>query len=339
MPLFRMLICGAGRAGLEVAKLAAADGRGAIVGLFDPIERQLAAAQQQFPQAVAGSNYTALLAQTNPDVVAVAGLDHLHADQTIAALRHGCHIMLEKPLATTVADARRVLEAIAKTGRHVMTDHTMRYVYPWRETALAARNGQVGKIFFVQGDYIHDMWDFYSPQGIYYTSWRADARHPQNILLGGGCHAIDLMLWAVDSPVAEVFGYSNKLSIPEFPAADCYIVILRFENGAQGKVFVTCGCSGHGAQGTFLDVFGTDGTISNGRFIRRGQETKDLINTSGGNVTAGHGWGGSVKDFLDLLEGKIANPIPPIEAARTVAVCEAAFRAIQTGRPQKPDWF
>jgi len=337
MALFRMLICGSGRAGLEVGRLAAADGRGEVVGLFDPDPGQLKLAGEEFPNAVAGNDYPALLAKLNPEVVVVAGPDHLHADQAIAALQHGCHVMLEKPLATTVADARRILDAEKKAGRHVMADHTMRYVYPWRETALAARSGKVGRIFFVQGDYIHDMWDFYSPQGIYYTPWRADAKNPQNILLGGGCHAIDLMLWAIDSPVVEVFAYCNKLSIPEFPADDSYIVIMRFENGAMGKVFVTSGCSGHGGpQGTFLDVYGTDGTIANGQFLRRNQEAKKLDNTSSGNVTAGHGWGGSVKDFLDLLEGKIPNPIPARAAARTVAVCEAALLAIRTGQPQKP---
>lgn len=89
-------------------------------------------------------------------------------------------------------------------------------------------------------------------------------------------------------------------------------------------------------QGVFLDVYGTDGTIANGQFLRRNQEAKKLDNTSSGNVTAGHGWGGSVKDFLDLLECKITNPIPAHAAARTVAVCEAALLAIRTGQPQKP---
>ena len=58
------------------------------------------------------------------------GPDHLHADQTVMALEQGCHVLVEKPLATTVADAQRILDAEAKSGRHVMTDQTMRYLHP-----------------------------------------------------------------------------------------------------------------------------------------------------------------------------------------------------------------
>ncbi len=53
---------------------------------------------------------------TQPDVVVVAGPDHLHADQSVMALEQGCHVLIEKPLATKVADARRILDAQARNG-------------------------------------------------------------------------------------------------------------------------------------------------------------------------------------------------------------------------------
>jgi predicted dehydrogenase len=99
-------------------------------------------------------------------VVVVAGPDHLHTDQAILALEHGCHVLIEKPLATTVADAQRILDAEVHSGRHVMTDQTMRYMYPWHEMARLAKSGGIGDLFFIQGDYIHDMWHHYSPQGV-----------------------------------------------------------------------------------------------------------------------------------------------------------------------------
>ena len=99
---FRMLICGCGNAGVSIGKVATEDGRGSVVGLFDPVDGQLARAKAQFPDALAESNdYERLLAETQPDAVAVAGPDHLHADQAIAALECGCHVLVEKPLATT----------------------------------------------------------------------------------------------------------------------------------------------------------------------------------------------------------------------------------------------
>jgi predicted dehydrogenase len=342
MSKYRFLISGAGSAGLTCAQVAAADGRGIITGVFDPVSSQLANARARFPEAIVSDDYPRLLETVRPDAVVVAGPDHLHADQAVLALEHGCHVLVEKPFATSVADAKRILDAARRHDRQVMADQSMRYVYPWREMVQAARSGQIGDLFFVQGDYIHDMHDIYSPNGSRHTPWRIDPVHPQNILLGGGIHPIDLILWAVESPVDEVYGYSNKKSAPEFPADDCYILVMRFANGVIGKCFVTSGCSGprwHPTWHRFFEAYGAKGIVNDGMLHRRGEEPVRLEDRSSKNVAGGHGWAGSVTDFLDLLDGKIDNPVPGRQGARSVAVCEALLRAVQTGQPQKPEAF
>jgi len=335
---FSILLSGCGGAGKYVAQVAEQSGRGRVTALFDPSGVQLAAARARYPDAVTGDNLGLLIEDTRPDIVAVAGPDHLHAEQTVLALELGAHALVEKPLATTVADARRVMDTADRTGLNVMTDHTSRYMYPWHEMSRAAQSGDIGDIFFIQGDYIHDMWSIYQPGEGRHTPWRIDGRNPQNILLGGGCHPIDNILSTVDSPVIEVFAYSSKMSVPEFPADDCYIVMLKFENGVLGKVFVSSGCSGHGMGGGMLAVYGTEGTLWNGKLYRRGEEPVTLPNVSDEAAVGGHGWGRSVIDFLDTLDGRIENPIPARMGARVVAVCEAGLESVRTGRPQKPEW-
>ena len=335
---YSILLSGCGSAGMYVAQVAEQSGRARVTALFDPAGAQLEAARARYPDAVTGDDLGSLIADARPDIVAVAGPDHLHAGQTVLALEHGAHALVEKPLATTVADARRVMEVADRTGLTVMTDHTSRYMYPWQETSSAARSGEIGEIFFIQGDYIHDMWSIYQPGERRHTPWRIDGRNPQNILLGGGCHPIDNILSTIDSPVVEVFAYSSKMSVPEFPADDCYIVMLKFENGVLGKVFVSSGCSGHGMGGGMLAVYGTEGTIWNGTLYRRGEEPVTLPNVSDEAAVGGHGWGRSVIDFLDTLDGRIENPIPARMGARVVAVCEAGLESVRTGRPQTPEW-
>ena len=335
---YSLLLSGCGSAGKYVAHVAEQSGRARVTALFDPVEAKLAAARSLYPDAATGDDLRTLIADTRPDVVAVAGPDHLHADQTVTALEFGAHALVEKPLATTVADARRIIDAADRTGQTVMTDHTIRYMYPWREMSIAARSGEIGDVFFVQGDYIHDMWSIYHPGGRGHTPWRIDRDNPQNILLGGGCHPIDNILSTVDSPVGEVFAYSSKLSVPEFPSDDCYIVMLKFENGVLGKIFVSSGCSGEGMGGGMLAVYGTEGTLWNGKLYRRGKEPVVLPNASDDAAVGGHGWGRSVVDFLDTLDGKMENPIPARVGARVVAVCEAGLESIRTGHPQKPEW-
>jgi predicted dehydrogenase len=347
---YEFVICGAGNAGVSIGKVATEDGRGKVVGLFEPVEGQLAKAQALFPDARAeGVDYERLLDETKPDAVAVAGPDHLHADQAIAALERGCHVIIEKPLATTAVDAGRIIEAADAAGRHVMTDHTLRFAYPYRQMALAAKSGEVGTIFTIQGDYIHDMWDLYNPEGGHYTPWRVDPDNPQDILLGGGIHSADLMLWTVESPVEEVFCYANKMSAPEFPTYDCYTLVFRFESGATGRLLVSSGCSGHawhhghpdrdGMGGGRLVIYGTEGSLWRGTLYRRGEEPVALEDTSSISVVGGHAWGAAVRAYLDLLEGKGDNPTTAREGARAVALCEAAMESARTGQPQRPVWF
>lgn len=335
---YSILLSGCGGAGKYVAQVAEQSGRARVTALFDPSEEKLASARSLYPDAVSGDDLGSLIVDTRPDIVAVAGPDHLHAEQAVLSLELGAHALVEKPLATTMADARRVMDTADRTGLNVMTDHTSRYMYPWHETSRAARSGEIGEIFFIQGDYIHDMWSIYQPGERRHTPWRIDGRNPQNILLGGGCHPIDNILSTVDAPVIEVYAYSSKKSVPEFPSDDCYILMLKFGNGVLGKVFVSSGCSGHGMGGGMLAVYGTEGTLWNGKLYRRGEEPVTLPNVSDEAAVGGHGWGRSVIEFLDTLDGRIENPIPARMGARVVSVCEAGLESVRTGRPQKPEW-
>ena len=120
MTSFTFLIAGCGSAGHHVAHVAAGDGRGQIAALVDPQPYQLDKQRELYPNAASGDDFIALLKETRPDVAVIAGPDHLHAEQMLLALEYVCHALVEKQLTTTVADAR-----------HVMTDHTVRYVHPW----------------------------------------------------------------------------------------------------------------------------------------------------------------------------------------------------------------
>lgn len=337
--MFRALIAGAGGAGKTIARCLQEDGRAVAAGFFEPLAEPRDKVTAEFPQAVAGDDYHDLLHRLAPDIAVIAGPDHLHADQAILALEHGCHVLIEKPLATTVADARRVLEAERASGRQVMVDFTSRYTHPWGTMARAARAGAVGAVFFLEGNYVHDMWDFYNPAGGYYTPWRVDKEHPQDILLGGGCHGLDLMLWVMEGvPVTEVFARSNALAGSDLPIDDCYLVNLRFANGVIGKLFVTGGCNG-AEFGRFLEVFGAEGTLREGRLLRRNQDPVELQPAAAHRSAGGHGWPGAVADFLSVVEGTLPNPLPSVTGARNVAVCEAAIRSARNGGTQSVEWF
>lgn len=335
----RAMIVGAGNAGRTIAHCLQEDGRAQVVAFCDPVAGQRERVRALYPEAIIGEDYHAALDRCEPDVVVVAGPDHRHAEHAILALDHGCHVLIEKPLATSVADARRVLEAEARAGKHVMIDFTMRYTHPWGTMARAAKAGEVGPIFFLEGNYIHDMWEHYQAEGTRYTAWRVAQEHPQDILLGGGCHGLDLMLWTMqDIPVREVSAYSNHLSGSALPSDDCYLVALHFANGTIGKLYVSSGCNG-AEFGRFLEVCGADGTLCEGKLLRRGRDPVVLEDAAARGSEGGHGWPGAIADFLAVLTEGAPNPLPSLMGARNVAVCEAAILSARGGGPRAVEWF
>jgi len=221
-----------------------------------------------------------------------------------------------------------------------MIDFTMRYTHPWSAMARAARAGEAGDIIFIEGNYIHDMFDWYDPHGKNHTPWRIDPKCPQDPLIGGGCHGLDLMLWIMqDVPVREAFCYGNHLSQSSLPLNDCLLAALQFEGGVIGKLYLNTGCNGAPFSRGMLVVYGREGTLDEGVLYRRDKEPVKLAEPPGMNSAGGHGWPGAVKDFLDALDGKIEIPVPSVMGARNVAVCEAALISAKTGKPQPVEWF
>ncbi len=335
MTKLRGLVVGAGVAGKAVAHCMSDDGRAEAVAFCESLESQREKAAAAFPEAAIGEDYRDLLNRTAPDFVVIAGPDHLHVEQAVVALESGCDVLIEKPMATTLADALVLLETEAKAGKQVMVDFSMRYVHPWPAMVKAAKAGKIGRIFYVGANYIHDMWGY--PRAS--VPWRLDKTHPQNILMGGGCHGLDMMLSVMqDVPVDEVFTYGNHLSGSPLPIEDCYVVAIRFEDGVVGKLFVASGVNGV-PFGPLLEVYGSEGTLRDGKLYKRPEEPTELKDILEIKHPRGHGWAGAVTDFISLLKGEIDNPMPSLMGARNVAVCEAALIARHEGRPEKVHWI
>jgi len=315
------------------------DGRAVPVAFYEPSAKRCRALKKIFPNAEIGTDYIELLEKHQPDIAVISGPDHLHAEQAIQAMERGAHTLIEKPMATSVKDTKKLLAVEKKTKKKVMVDFTMRYTAPYPAMVDAAHAGRAGKIFFLQGNYIHDMWDYYNPKGRCPTLWRSAKKDPQNILLGGGCHGLDLMLWTMkDVPVKEVFCYSNRLSGCDLPIEDCYLVSMLFKNGAIGKLFVSSGCNG-APWGPMLEVYGSDATLCDGKLMRRHRKDIELKGKRKLKSEGGHGWPGAVADLLTALEGKKKNPVPSYYGARNVAVCEAALKSMKSGKTEPVDWF
>ncbi|MCL4857905.1 MAG: Gfo/Idh/MocA family oxidoreductase [Caldilineaceae bacterium] len=319
------------------------DPRCQVAALYDVDEVKAREQAQRLGVPHVYTRLDELLERPDIHAVSVCSPDHLHGDHCHAALLAGKHVLCEKPLCTTWEDAARLARAVRQTGLTFLGGHVYHFRPDYRAMVDAYRNGEIGAVWLAEGDYISDMRAFYGPTS--HTPWRTDPRAPQDILLGGGCHPLGLMLWALDTRVTEVFALANHRAEPQLPLNDCYVLTMRLANGAIGKLIAASGNRGYAPTGGHLVLYGDKGTLWGGQLYRNDpdahraevihdfkQQFKDH-RPRVHDTRQVHHFAEQCEHFLDCIEGK-TTPLTGVEAAaRVVAALVAGVESARTGQP------
>ena len=274
------------------------------------------------------------------DVALVATSDRGHAPSTIYALQHGKHVVCEKPMSLFVDECVDMVKAADESGKHLLVGQVCRYAPGFMKAKELVESGVIGELYFVESEYAHD---YLGLDGI--DGWRTDAeREP---IIGGACHAIDLLRWIAGDPI-ETTAYSNHKNLKDWPTNDTTVAIFKFPNNVIGKVFTSIGCKREYTMRTVL--YGTKGTII------VDNTNPDLIlyleQIDGAPFAAGQVKGISEKTVKHMIKVEIANhnvyeehksmiaaikegkPIKTTgrEGARTVSVCRAVVQSAKEGK-------
>ncbi|MBF6063304.1 Gfo/Idh/MocA family oxidoreductase [Nocardia terpenica] len=194
----RVAIAGLGRAGwqLHAATLAAMPADYRIAAVHDPITGRMAEAVQEYGCA-SYSSYADLAAADDIDVMVVAGPSVLHAEHAIAALRHGKHVVVEKPFATSLAEADRVIEAATQAGRIAFASQNQRYGLAFLTIREVLSSGVLGTIIEAKTH-----WHAYRRR----WDWQTIADLGGGALNNDATHAVDQALTLFGNDVAaQVF--------------------------------------------------------------------------------------------------------------------------------------
>lgn len=323
------------------------DPRCVVRALWDTDAAKGAEQAQRLGVSTVCSTLAELLERADIQAVAVCSPDHTHGELCQQALVAGKHVLSEKPMCTTRADAAQLVQTVRATGLTFLAGHVYHF-RPEAEAMVAAyQAGEIGEVWLAEGDYISDMRPFYGPDS--FTPWRTDQRTPQDILLGGGCHPLGLMLWALQTRVKQVFAFANHRAEPTLPLNDCYVMSLQFENGVIGKLIAASGNRGYAPTGGNLVLYGTNGTLWRNKLYRN-----DPLTHKSAVI---HDWAEQFKDhkprvhdtrqvhhfaeqaehFLDCIEGKAQPRTSVVDGAYVVAALCAALESVRTGQPVTVD--
>lgn len=329
MKTYRVGIAGLGFAGMAQAKAFAANPRTRLTAAWTRNTEKLRRVAAEMEIEHACEEFGGLI-EAGLDVLVVCTPDHLHTDYAAAGLEAGANVLCEKPLVTTLQDAQRLVGLVRDTGKVFMTGQCARFFARSKMARAVVEQQELGTIFFAESDYLHDCAEFL-------RDWRVDPAAPQNMVLGGGCHPIDLLRWLVGD-VDEVYAVANKMAFARTNPIehDCMLLSLKFKSGAIGKVLISIGCKRPYSMG--LSLYGDRGTLVDEKlFLSKIPGLSDFMpvpiseHTHDGNDVFAQ----QAAHLVACLD-EVKQPMADVyEGAKNVATCLAGVESINTGRPVK----
>ena len=178
---------------------------------------------------IAYPDMDALLADPAVDAVVIATPHHLHAAMAIRAAQQGKAILLEKPMAPTLAECDAIARAVAEAGVPFMVGHTQRFAPSVAAAKALLNSGTLGRIRFGSSTMVK-LW--MEPNR---RPWHLRRDTGGGMLMTAGIHALDRLLWLVDQPVRSVFAEALA-AFHDQESDDSALMLLRFADGAAATV-------------------------------------------------------------------------------------------------------
>ncbi|NLM18633.1 MAG: Gfo/Idh/MocA family oxidoreductase [Clostridiaceae bacterium] len=279
--------------------------------------------------AVAYDDYDSFIERSDVDIVTILTPNYLHAEQAIKAANAKKHIVIEKPLATSWEDMKKIQSAVHNNGVKTIVGFVLRF-HPLFEIAKSmVSDGTVGAPFYAEFDYMHSIDDSYSCY-----KWSINKETAGSILQVGGCHAVDGLRWFMQKEAVAVTALSGRYR-NDFEQDTTHVLLVKYEDGTMGKV---CGSYDNNSPYIYnLKLFGEKGTIINNKVWSEnrfpGQEDWieiPIITPDSGEVET-HPFPPLVDHFVDSIVNNSKCIIDVDEAMKTFEIIEAADRSAIAG--------
>ncbi len=270
------------------------------------------------------------------DAIIISSPDVTHCPYTVKALEKGIHVMCEKPLTPTNEEAAKIVEAEKKSSARAFVGQICRFTPAFVKAKELIDSGALGEVFCIESQYRHNC-----HENLPRDDWRIVDPRPATAC--GGCHAIDIVRYLTGDKVpTEVFAFGNRFCRKDWVVEDCSETVMKFPGDIIARVFTSLGSispySMHTAiYGTKATII-TDNTWEKLDFITRNEETKELNTEEIPVPVNNHNCEDQVREMCRaILFGEPARH-NIIEGAKSIYVCNAAIKSINTGEKIVPDY-
>jgi predicted dehydrogenase len=265
-------------------------------------------------------------------VISVASYDDAHYEQIRLALEHGKHEFAEKPLVLHENEAVEVARLLRqRTELRLSSNLPLRLSPRFIRVREQVAAGALGELFHLEGDYDygrrHKLTDGWRGQIPYYS-----------VMLGGGIHMVDLLMWIGDVRVVEVVaaaGNSIATAGSAFAHPSFVTTLLRTDAGPLIKINANLGCVARHFHA--VRIYGTAGTFVNGlpdgALYRPAPPPEEAVVTAVNDPYPGVAKGDLIESFVESILTGAEAQVTAQEAFASLSVCLAVERSLADGGP------
>jgi len=296
-----------------------------LVAVCDTDPERLAAAS--VTHGVPGyATHTQLLDTVHPDVVHICTPHHTHAGIAVDALERGVNVVLEKPLAHTREEGRRVIAAAAASGAKIAICFQNRYNAPVQAAHDLLASGELGHVLGASATVMwHRSAEYYENR-----PWRgAWSTGGGGLLMNQAIHTLDLLQWLM-GPVTRVRGNASTRALDDvIEVEDTAELTLTHENGARSVFFATLANAVNAP--VTLDIVAEHGTLSlrGDLTVTRADGRVEVVTereaTAGGRAYWGISHELLIEDFYRRLDEPGPFWIDPAEAQKTLEIIQDVY--------------
>jgi predicted dehydrogenase/threonine dehydrogenase-like Zn-dependent dehydrogenase len=268
------------------------------------------------------SDYEDILSDREVDVVLVASRHREHAAQTVAALKSGKHVFVEKPMAISEQECREILRAVRESGKQVTVGFNRRFApfYAEMKNQIAKRTGAAVINIRMNASYMtSDFWGATIEEG--------------GAIIGEAVHMVDLMRFFLGCDPTSVSAYSLPTDKSEPIGENNIVASFKFEDGSIANL-TYCTVGSDSSAGEFVEFFAPGIGASSEDFkqlvVKKGSSRKKQS-----KIWAAKGYDAQMQSFVKCLREGIAPEITALDGAKAFLGCQLMLESARNeGTPQ-----
>ena len=287
------------------------------------------------------TDYKQMLAENEITLCSIATESGSHAEIALYCIDHGINVIIEKPMAMSMADADEIIRRSERKGVKVSACHQNRFNIAIQQMRKALEAGRFGRLSHGS---IHVRWNRNQD---YYTQapWRGTWAQDGGCLMNQCIHGIDLLRWMMGDEVEEIYGVTKQQFHDYLEAEDVGMAVVKFKNGAVATIEGTTNVYPRNLEET-LYLFGEKGTVKIGGTSTNNidvwnfaDETEaDAQNKGLQEATSnvyGNGHTSLFADVIDAIEKDRRPYVDAVAGRNALEMILAIYKSRQTGAPVK----